>query len=61
MDIIQTAEQIFGVKAQDMTIDEMKAARVAGEDCLVYQVNWDKRTVKCLLTRKKNHVIPITR
>jgi len=49
MNQISDAEVIFGAIAVPMNTDETRAASKMGDSCLVWEVDWQKRTVKCLV------------
>jgi len=51
MNQISDAEAIFGAIATPLTQDEIKASQKAGDSCLAYEVDWQKRTVTCLLRK----------
>ena len=61
MDIALEAAKIFGSRVELCSKEEMKIYHTAGENTLVYEVDWQRRKVIPLLKTKNRRGVPITK
>jgi len=52
MNQISDAEAIFRTISIPMTGEEVKAISKIDDSCLIYEIDWQKRTVTCLLRKR---------